>query len=309
MGLERMTTIAKYNTKTLTALNTQAKIRRRLISFLVVVVLSIAALYFLIPIVWIVFASTKDTNDLLTTGLFSLPHQIKLIQNLVQLSTYNNGQYWLWYLNSIIYAGVVGVLTIIICSMAGYAIAKYEFKGKKQAFTTILSALMIPPTVIAVPLFILEGFLGIRDTYLGLILPLIANPFGVYFLRIYINDVIPDELIEAGKIDGASSWRIFWQLVFPLIRPALATLFLISFIGTWNNFFLPLIVLHSQNLYPVTLGLSNWTSLMNTPAAQHVGWYPLIITGALVSILPMIIGFIFLKKYIVAGLAQGGLKM
>ncbi|MFB5188807.1 carbohydrate ABC transporter permease [Alicyclobacillus fastidiosus] len=281
----------------------------KLWTVVVLVIMVAAACYFLLPVIWIIVASTKDTNSLLSTGLFSLPKHNQFFHNLVTLSTFEHGQYWLWYLNSLIYAGVIGVFTCIVCSMAGFALAKFRFRGKQGVFAAVMASLMIPGTVIAIPLFILDGFLGIRDSYLGVILPMIVNPFGVYFLRIYVNDVVPDELLEAGKVDGASMWRLFWQVVFPIIRPALATLFLISFIGTWNNFFLPLVILHSSSLFPVTLGLDTWISSMNTPAALQVGWYPLIITGSLVSIIPMVIGFIFLKKYIVVGLAQGSVKM
>ncbi|QQE77989.1 carbohydrate ABC transporter permease [Alicyclobacillus sp. SO9] len=280
----------------------------RLISIIIFLILLAAACYFLLPIAWILVASTKDTKSLLSTGMFQLPSHFHFFQNLVYLTTFQHGEYWLWYLNSILYSGIVGVGTIIVCSMAGYALSKYQFRGKTLTFYAVMGSLMMPPTVIAIPLFILEGFLGIRNSYLGVIFPLLINAFGVYFLRIYINDVVPDSLLEAGRVDGASPWRIFWQIVFPLIRPASATLFLISFIGTWNNFFLPLVILHSSRLFPVTLGLDTWTSSMNTAAAQNVSWYPLIITGALVSIIPMVIGFIFLRKYIVAGLAQGSVK-
>lgn len=281
----------------------------KLWTFIVMAIMILAACYFLFPVVWILVASTKDTNSLLETGLFSLPRHIQFFHNLIALSTFQHGQYWLWYLNSMIYAGITGVLTCFVCSLAGFSLAKFHFRGKKAVFGAVMASLMVPGTVIAIPLFILDGLLGIRDSYLGIILPLIVNPFGVYFLRIYVNDVVPDELLAAGKVDGASQWRLYRQIVFPLIRPALATLFLISFIGTWNNFFLPLVVLHSSSLFPVTLGLDTWISSMNTPAALQIAWYPLIITGSLISIIPMVIGFIFLKKYIVVGLARGSIKM
>ncbi|GMA57397.1 hypothetical protein GCM10025858_19000 [Alicyclobacillus sacchari] len=187
--------------------------------------------------------------------------------------------------------------------------AKHRFRGRDVTFYLILASMMIPGTVTAIPLFVVEQPLHLVDTYFGVIFPLIASPFGVYFLRIYIRDVVPNELIEASKVDGASERRTFWRIVLPIIRPALSTLFLISFIGTWNNFFLPLVLLHSQSLYPL-LGIESLLSLINTAAAnQTLPLYQLVITGSLISILPMIIGFIIFRKHIVTGLTQGSVKL
>ncbi|WP_284228083.1 carbohydrate ABC transporter permease [Alicyclobacillus hesperidum] len=194
--------------------------------------------------------------------------------------------------------------------MAGYALAKHKFRGRNITFFVILASMMIPGTVTAIPLFVVEQPLHLVDTYLGVIFPLIASPFGVYFLRIYIRDVVPNEMIEASKVDGASEGRTFWVIVLPIIRPALSTLFLISFIGTWNNFFLPLVLLHNQSLYPLPVGIESLLSLINTAAAnQSIPLYQLVITGSLISIIPMIVGFVIFRKHIVTGLTQGSIKL
>ena len=229
--------------------------------------------------------------------------------NLIHLTEFQGGIFWIWYANSILYSGVVAILTILVSAMAGFALAKFAFKGKNVTFFAIVASLMMPPTVIAIPLFVLEGLLHLRNTYLGVMFPLIVSAFGVYFLRIYISDVVPNELIEAGRVDGASWRTIFFRIVMPVIKPAAITLFFISFIGTWNNFFLPLVILQNSRIFPVTLGLESWLSNMNTAAAQAVGWYPLIITGALVSIVPIMVGFAFLSKHVASGLVRGSINL
>jgi multiple sugar transport system permease protein len=280
------------------------------IQSIVLLILLIVACYFMLPIFWILIASTKSANDLSSTGIFSLPGKIHFFENLRLLATYQHGVYWLWFLNSAIYSVTVAVLTCIVSAMAGFALAKYDFRGRNGVFLLVIASLMIPGTVTAIPLFIVEKALGLVNTYAGVILPLIASPFGVYFLRIYIQDVVPNDLMDAARVDGASSARLFWSIVFPVIRPALVTLFLICLVGTWNNFFLPLVLLNNQSMYPLPVGIESLMSLINTPeAAMTVPLYPLIITGSLISIAPMIIGFILFRKQIVTGLIQGSVKL
>ncbi|GLV14910.1 sugar ABC transporter permease [Alicyclobacillus hesperidum] len=287
-----------------------SSVLKSFVTLVVTVVLLVLAFYFLIPVVWILIASTKTQTELSSTGIFSFPEHIVLWENLKLLFTYSGGVYVRWFVNSIIYAGSVAICTCVICSMAGYALAKHKFRGRNITFFVILASMMIPGTVTAIPLFVVEQPLHLVDTYLGVIFPLIASPFGVYFLRIYIRDVVPNEMIEASKVDGASEGRTFWVIVLPIIRPALSTLFLISFIGTWNNFFLPLVLLHNQSLYPLPVGIESLLSLINTAAAnQSIPLYQLVITGSLISIIPMIVGFVIFRKHIVTGLTQGSIKL
>ncbi|WP_067617318.1 carbohydrate ABC transporter permease [Alicyclobacillus acidiphilus] len=281
-----------------------------MVSVVVTLLLLLVACYFLIPVVWLLIAATKTQAQLSSTGIFSLPSHWALWHNVVLLFTYSHGIYVRWFINSAIYAGSVAILTCVVCSMAAYALAKHVFRGREATFYLILLSMMIPGTVAAIPLFVIEQPLHLVNTYMGVILPLVASPFGVYFLRIYIRDVVPNEMLEAAKVDGAREATIFWQIVVPIIRPALTTLFLISFIGTWNNFFLPLVLLHNQSLYPLPVGIQLLLSLISTPAAdQSVPIYQLVITGSLISILPMIIGFILFRKHIVTGLTQGSVKL
>jgi len=283
---------------------------RHLITVVVTAFLVVVAVYFLIPVGWLLIASTKTQVELQSTGIFSLPKRLELLQNIRLLFAYNNGVFARWFLNSIIYSGSVAILTCLVSAMAGYALAKFDFRGREVLFYLILASMMIPGTVATIPLFVIEQPLHLVNTYLGVILPLIASPFGVYFLRIYIRDVVPNEMLEAAKVDGAPERTIFWRIVLPVIRPAVVTLLLISFIGTWNNFFLPLVLLHNQSLYPLPVGVDVLLSLIATPAAdQSMPIYQLVITASLLSILPMIIGFILFRKQIVTGLTQGSVKL
>ncbi|WP_304459720.1 carbohydrate ABC transporter permease, partial [Alicyclobacillus sendaiensis] len=242
---------------------------RHLITVVVMAFLVVVAIYFLVPVVWLIIASTKTQTELQSTGIFSLPRDIHLIQNIQLLFQYNNGVFARWFINSIIYSGGVAVLTCLVSAMAGYALAKFDFRGREVLFYVILASMMIPGTVATIPLFVIEQPLHLVNTYFGVILPLIASPFGVYFLRIYIRDVVPNEMLEAAKVDGASEQAIFWRIVLPVVRPAIVTLLLISFIGTWNNFFLPLVLLHNQSLYPLPVGVDVLLSLIATPAADQ----------------------------------------
>jgi len=283
---------------------------KHFITVIVMLFLVVVAVYFLIPVVWLLIASTKTQTQLQSTGIFSLPAHLELFQNVRLLFSYSNGVFGRWFVNSIIYSGSVAILTCAVSSMAGYALAKFDFRGQNVLFYIILASMMIPGTVATIPLFVIEQPLHLVNTYLGVILPLIVSPFGVYFLRIYIRDVVPNEMLEAAKVDGAPERTVFWRIVVPVIRPAIVTLLLISFIGTWNNFFLPLVLLHNQSLYPLPVGVDVLLSLIATPAAdQSMPIYQLVITASLLSILPMIIGFILFRKQIVTGLTQGSVKL
>ncbi|KLU60668.1 L-arabinose transport system permease protein AraQ [Peptococcaceae bacterium CEB3] len=266
------------------------------------------AMYFLLPIMWLMIASTKTTQELFHTPTFALHLPLAWIKNLSELSVYDGGIYWRWFLNSVVYSGVVGIVSTFISAMAGYALAKYRFRFKGVFENLVVAALAIPLAAMVMPIFLLVKAMGLMDTYTGVILPMLANPFGVYFLTTYLREAMPVELIESARIDGASDMRIFTRIALPITRPGLVSLFLIIFIGTWNNFFLPLVLLTKESLLPVTVGLNSW---MGTLISMSEGppLYPLILQGALLSILPMLVLFPFLRKHIASGLTMGGVKM
>jgi len=280
------------------------------VSTTIVTVLLIAmACYFLFPIVWLLISSTKNQQQLLATGVLAFAKPFSLWQNIVAISTFQGGQYWQWYANTVLYAAVISLLSCLLSAMVGYVLTKYRFRGRNTVYWIILASLMIPGAVTVIPLFILERAMGLMNTYLAVILPQLVNPFGAFFMTTYIAGVLPDELLEAAKVDGARDYRIFFSIVLPVIKPGVITLLLIVFISAWNNFFLPFLVLSKSSLFPLTVGLSSWLSEIGQNGQAGISWYSLVLTGAALSILPMLILFPFLSRYIASGLSQGSLKM
>jgi multiple sugar transport system permease protein len=271
------------------------------------ILLILMALYFLVPLWWLLVSATKSTSQLYNTGMFAFPSHLSLGFNLHWLSTYEGGAFWRWFLNSVIYATVTGVLCTLVSAMAGYTIAKYKFRGKNIMSMAVLGALMVPTAAMTIPEFLMIKELGLLNSYASIILPLLFNPFGVYFMMVYISAAMPDELIDAGRIDGSSDYGIFFRIGLPIIRPGLVTLFLIVFVSTWNNFFLPLVMLTKTSLYPVTLGLQIWSTDLSS-AGSGEPLYPLIVIGAFISIVPMLILFPLLRRYIVSGITLGSVK-
>lgn len=263
------------------------------------------AIYFLLPIMWLIVAMTKSSGELFSTSIFSVG--TSLGENIAWLAGYDNGIFWRWCLNSLIYAAGTGLLSVLVSTMGGYVLSKYEFKLRGVVLALNMAAMMIPQAATVIPLFLMIKKIGLIDTYAGVMLPMLAYPFGVYFMSIYIKDAMPMELIDSGRIDGAGDLRIFLRIALPLLKPGLVTLFLIAFINAWNNFFLPLVLLNDTRLYPVTLGLKLWVNNLQT-ASVGKPLYPLIMIGAFISILPMMALFISLKKYITSGIAMGSVK-
>jgi multiple sugar transport system permease protein len=225
----------------------------------------------------------------------------------VDLFAFRDGIFVRWFGNSLLYAGSISVGSTLICALGGYAFAKYDFPGKHFLFNFILGAIMVPSTALVLPLFLMLYRLGLVNSIWGGILPSRVNPFGLYLMRVFWNASFPNDLIEAARLDGAGELRIFWYLGMPLMQTGLVTVALLSFVGAWNNFFLPLIVLSDDNLYPLTLGLNIWNSVSNAAGGGKPS-YHLIALGSLISVLPLIAAFILLGKYWRGGLTAGATK-
>lgn len=265
-------------------------------------VLLLGAVYCLIPVVWVVAAASKSRSELFTT--FTFAPGSGLVENLGALFAYQDGQYLLWCVNSLIYSGVGSVLSVFVSTLAGYALAKFEFPGRSAIFLAFLAGILIPGIVLAVPQYLLLSELGLAGTQLSVLLPSIISPFGIYLSRVYAQSAIPMETLEAARIDGASEWGIFQRIVLPLMVPGMVTVFLLQFIGTWNNFLLPYIMLSDQDLYPLTVGLFTLLSKgSGTPALYSVA-----ITGAMVSVIPLALLTLFLQRYWRLDLVSGGIK-
>lgn len=268
--------------------------------------LLLVALYVVAPIYWLVVASFKNTPQLFNTTTFWLPPHLNLITNLKSLVSYNGGYFKWWFLNSVIYATVTAALATAVSTLCGYGLAKYRFRLRRLIFGLAVGALIVPATALVVPLFLLEHDFHLTNTYQGVILPLMVYPFGVYFMSIFAADAVPDTLIDSCRIDGAGEFHTFWKIGRPILMPGMVTLFLLAFIGTWNNYFLPLVLLGTESRFPLTVGLGAWASDLNLAGAGQP-LYPEVILGSLISVLPMLILFPFLQKYVARGLTLGAI--
>lgn len=206
-----------------------------------------------------------------------------------------------FFTNSALVATAVTIGNLVFCSMLGYVLAKSEFAGKRLLFQLVLGTLMIPGMVTLVPLFVLVANMGLVNTYGGLILPFLAAPFGVFLMRQFFLG-IPDELIDAARVDGAGEFRIFVRIVMPLAKPALATLAILTFLGSWNNFLWPLVVATTEDKYTLPVALALYST------GQNQTDYGLLLAGAVVVVVPVLIVFLLLQRYFVQGVAMTGIK-
>lgn len=266
-------------------------------------VMGVFTLYFLIPIWWLVVASTKDRADFLGTNALWFA-DFAFFDNVGALFAYRDGVYLKWMLNSLLYAGFGALVATLLAGMCGYALAKYRFPGREAIFNIVLGGVLVPATALALPLFLLFSRVELTDTFWAVFLPSVVSPFGVYLTRVFAEASVPDELLEASRLDGAGEVRTFFTVSIRLMFPALVTVFLFQFVAIWNNFFLPLIMLRSEELFPVTFGLYAWNSSIN----QFPELRSFVLVGALLSIIPLIVTFLLLQRYWRTGLGTGALK-
>ncbi len=267
---------------------------------LAMIVLVAAGVYFLLPVYWLIVNATKTQPDLIDSNGFWFA-EWNLGENLSELFDRDGGIFLRWALNSLLYAGLGAAIGTLLSAMAGYALAKYQFRGREALFTVVLGGVLVPATALALPLFLLFAQVGLTNSFWSVFLPSIVSPFGVYLSRIFAAASVPDELIDAARLDGASEWRIFSTIAVRLMSPALVTIFLFQFIVIWNNFLLPLIMLRSDRLWPLTFGLFSWQSQVSRDPELQI----LTVTGSLVSVIPLIATFLVLQRYWKAGLAAG----
>lgn len=264
--------------------------------------LAVVTIYFLMPLYWLAISATKDNTDLFSSFGLWFAH-FNLIQNLTDTFTYQNGIYLRWILNTALYAVVGGFFGMLISLLAGYALAKYAFPGRALILALVLGAVLVPVTTLALPTYLLMSRINMTNTYWAVLLPTMLNPVGVFLATIYARASVPDDLMDAARVDGASELRVFLQVAIPLLVPGMVTIFLFQFVAIWNNFFLPLVVLSDSNLYPINLGLATW----NFDPASHQLLFNLIVTGSFISVLPLVAMFLFLQRYWRAGLSFGSL--
>jgi len=262
------------------------------------VVLGLGLVLVVTPFVWMLLGSFKTNGELRQNPPTWWP-QAPTLDNYRELFT--RLDFPQFFTNSVVVAVVVTVGNLVFCSMLGYAFAKIDFWGRTWMFRLVLATLMIPGMVTLVPLFVLVSNLGMVNTYFGLILPFLAGPFGVFLMRQFMQG-IPDELIDAARVDGAGELRIFATVVMPLCRPALATLAILTFLGSWNNFLWPLVVASTEDMYTLPVALALYS------VGQNSTNYGLLLAGACVVLVPVLAVFLALQRHFVQGLATTGLK-
>ncbi|WP_329181067.1 carbohydrate ABC transporter permease [Streptomyces sp. NBC_01477] len=278
--------------------------RPRRIAVLPTTALVLGALYCVVPTLWILIAATKSRTTLFSTDTYVPSLDLGIVHNIRDLSDYQGGIFWHWMLNSFLYAAVGGLLASFVSAATGYALAKYEFRGRGALFNTILAGVLLPQIVLAVPQYLLLSKAGMTDSMTGVLLPQLFNPYGIYLCKIYAQSAVPDSLLEAGRIDGAGEGRLFFSVGLRLMGPGLVTVFLLQFIAIWNNFLLPYVMLTSDDKFPLTVGLY---SLLRHGAAE-ASLYSLVITGTLLSVLPVIALFLSLQRFWRIDLVTGALK-
>jgi multiple sugar transport system permease protein len=270
------------------------------------VLMAAGMLYFLVPLLWIVIAATKSQPDLLSSPALWFA-DLSLFDNIAQLFREDGGVYGDWLRNTAVYSGVSAAGATFLAALAGYGLARFSFWGKRFFETALLGMIMVPATALVLPTYLILSNIGIVNTMWAVILPSLLSPFGTYLVRVYVAESVPVELLDAARLDRASEWRIFWQVVVPMIRPALVTVFLFTLVATWNNYFLPLVMLSDADLFPLTVGLTTWFNTAQQEAGTRV-LFNLVVTGSLLAVVPLVIAFVLLQRFWRSGAATGALR-
>jgi multiple sugar transport system permease protein len=261
---------------------------RRPSVILTVMLLGLLA-YFLLPLAWLVINSTKSTTGLFECFGLWFASDFHLLENVRDVLTYNDGIYIRWFVNTVLYAVVGAGGAALLAALGGYGVAKFDFPGRRLLLAGVLGAVMVPVTALAIPTYLL------------------LSSVGLYLMWIYAAAAVPDELLEAARLDGAGELRIFWSVAMRLLAPGFVTVLLFQLVHVWNNYFLPLIVLRNPAWFPLTVGLKQWNSqAYSVGGAQAV--FTLVITGSLLAIIPLVAMFLVLQRYWQSGIAMGAVK-
>jgi multiple sugar transport system permease protein len=277
---------------------------RRPVNWRATIILIIGGLYCVLPALWILIAATKTNAQLFSSPPY-VPSSVRSFSsNMSGIFSWDNHIFLRWWLNSLIYAAGGGILSTIIAGMAGYALGKYQFAGSRVIFRVIVAAVLLPQILLAVPQYLLLARFGMTNSYESVILPQLVSPFAIYLCKIYAEAGVPDEIMEAVRMDGGSEFRIFWSVGSRLMLPALTTVLLLQFVAIWNNFLLPFVMLNNSSLYPLTLGLYG----MIQPTGGQPNEYSLVIAGVFLAIVPLAVVFLSLQRFWRIDLLSGGIK-
>ncbi len=264
---------------------------------LLMVLLVVIAVTTLLPLVWMVMASFMPSGDASSVPPPFFPRNVTLDQYIGLFTRLHLGRS---LFNSALLSVAVTLISLVVNSMAGYAFAKYRFRGRAPLFKLLIASMVIPAQVTMLPLFLLLNKMGLINTYFGVIIPGMASIFGIFLIRQFAM-TIPDSLLEAARMDGASDLRIYWSVILPLCKPILVTLAIFTFMGTWNDFLWPLIVMTDDSMYTLPVALANL-------AGEHVQDTELMMAGSVMTVMPVLVVFAMVQKYYLAGIMAGSVK-
>ncbi|MFZ3406234.1 carbohydrate ABC transporter permease [Vibrio chagasii] len=262
------------------------------------ILLIVSAIITVFPFVWSALLSTRDRSEIFGSGI-SFAIGDSLMVNYAKLLEIM--PFWKAMFNSIYVAFLGTTISLLFCSMGGYAFAVFKFRGKNVLFGMLVGSMAIPPVLSLIPYFMIVKFLGLLDNHMAVWLPFTTTPFGIFLMRQHVIASIPKELLEAAKLDGAGEFRTYWSVVLPLMKPALATLAIVQFVFFWNMFMQPLVVLNNPDHYVITQALRSVQGIPNTP-------WGAVMLGTTISILPLVITYLFASKQMISGLTSGAVK-
>ncbi len=274
--------------------------KNRVLKWVVNIIFVFISFIALFPVLGLIVSSFRPSSDLMRSGM-SLTFNFSdlSLSNYIYIFTQADS-YWQWYANSLIVSSLVIFLSLFFSSMVGYALALYDFKGKNFVFILVLFIIMVPFEILMLPLYKLMITLQLIDTYFAVMLPLIVAPVAVFFFRQYALG-LPKELMDAARMDGTTEYGIFFKIMLPLMLPSFAAMAILQGLNSWNNFLWPLLVLRSDSMFTLPVGLAT----LLTPYGNN---YDVLIAGSVITILPIVVLFIYFQRFFIAGLAVGGVK-
>jgi len=275
-------------------------------SITLTVLMSLFVVYSLVPLFWLLVNATKSQGDLFTSFGLWFGDGFSLFANIRETLTYRDGIYLRWLANTLLYVVVGAGGATLLATLGGYGLAKYRFPGRRAVFAVIIGAVAVPGTALAVPTFLLFSRRELTNTPWAITIPPLVSPFWLYLMWVYAAEAVPNELLEAARMDGAGELRTFLTISLRLLAPGVVTVLLITTVTTWNNYFLPLIMLSDPDWYPLTVGLNQWNQQSWGAAAQPI--YNLVLTGSLLAIVPIVLAFLLLQRFWQSGLTTGSVK-
>lgn len=263
------------------------------------------ACYCALPLLWLLINATKSQRDLFDTFGFGFG-DFELWSNISRTFRYQDGMFGRWFLNTLVYVLVGAGGATLSAVLGGYALAKLTFPGKKALLVVVIAAMAVPGPALAIPTFLMFSQLGLANTVWSVIIPSLISPFGLFVMWAFAREAIPSELLEAARCDGAGEARVFRSIALRLLAPGIVSVALLNVVATWNNYFLPRIMLSDPQWYPLTVGLDQWNRQAGLPGGEAV--HNLVITGSVLTVVPIIAVFLLLQRYLQSGVLAGSFR-